>query len=194
MAREFERGAKIERWERKLENPTDALKQIGALMVAESQRAFKLQRFGREKWKERSTPNVFGIIADFHAGKKKPPARRFESRPALRDTGALARSIAFKLAGAKVVEVGSVLPYAGTLHHGGEVESKPITETVQTALWKWLKGPGKEHKSTLGWLLNKKFTGQKLTTTVPKRPIVGITKQTIADVREAVRVKIMEVK
>jgi hypothetical protein len=79
-------------------------------MVAESQQSFRDQRFGSDAWEPRAPVNVFAIIADFHAGKKSPPQRRFESRPALRDTGRLAQSISWKLVGTDVVEVGSNLP------------------------------------------------------------------------------------
>ena len=74
-----------------------------------------------------------GIIADLHAGKKVPAARRLEPRPALRDTGRLANSIAFRVAGDSV-EVGSNVEYAGTHHHGGETESKPITKKAIASL------------------------------------------------------------
>ncbi len=190
----FKKGAKVKRWEKNLDNPQAALKQIGALMTAESQRAFKDQKFGKEPWQPRGQVNVFGIIADFHAGKRTPPARRFETRPALRDTGRLSASIAFKLLGSKVVEVGSNLPYAGVHHTGGEVESEPITESVQRLLGNWLKNKGSEFKNRLGVLLNKKLRGTTLKMDVPERPIVGITKQTLKDVQEAVGVKIMEAK
>lgn len=192
MPAEFEKGAKVERWERNLERPEAALRQVGALMVAESQRAFRDQKLGDAPWEPRAPVNVFGIVADFHAGKKSPPQRRFESRPALRDTGRLAQSVAFKLVGQDVVEVGSNLPYAGTLHKGGEVESKPITDQVRQALGRWLKGAGSKHRARLGWILNRKFAGKQLKQKVPARPIVGITKQTLADVKEAVGVRIME--
>ena len=82
-----------------LDNPQAALKQIGILMVAESQRAFKAQQFGAKKWDQRAPVNVFGIIADFTAGKTKPPNRRFDQRPALRDTGRLSSSIAYQVKG-----------------------------------------------------------------------------------------------
>ncbi len=194
MAATFDEGDKVRRWKRNLDNPSAALKQIGALMTAESQRAFKRQQFGKEAWEPRGPVNVFGIISDFHAGKRNPPQRRFERRPALRDTGRLAASIAFNLLGTKVVEVGSNLPYAGVHHKGGEVESLPITEQVQDLLGRWLKGKGSEHKERLGYLLNKKYLGETLKMEVPERPIVGVTKQTLADVKEAVGVKIMEVR
>lgn len=192
MPAEFEKGAKVERWERNLANPAAALKQVGVLMVAESQQAFRDQKLGADVWEPRRPINVPGIIADFAAGKKAPAARRFETRPALKDTGRLAASIAFKVTGTQVVEVGSNLPYAGVHQHGGESETLPITQDVRKLMAAWLRGPGRKYRTQLGWLLNKKFAGTKLKTKIRKRPIVGITKQTLEDVQEVVGVKIME--
>lgn len=188
----FEPGAKIERLGQNLGRPTAALKQIGALMVAESQQAFRDQRLGKHEWPARSVPNVMGIIADFASGKRAPPARRFEDRPALRDTGRLAASIAFRLVGADSVEVGSSLPYADTHQRGGRSESATITEQVQRLLGRWLGSQGAEMRQRLGWLMNEKFRGTKLTADVPKRPFVGVTDDTIKAVQLVVGAKIME--
>lgn len=189
---DVEKGAKIRRIEGNLENPAAALKQVGILMVAESQQAFRDQKLGDKVWDARGPINIMGIIADFHAGKKEPAARRFERRPVLMDTGRLRASIAYQLVSNDTVEVGSNLPYAATQHHGGESESKPINEQVRSALNAWLKKKGKPYRRSLGWLLNKKFRDKTITTTVKARPIVAVTKQTIEDVQEVVRVKIME--
>lgn len=189
----FKKGAKLERLEKNLGNPSGALKQIGALMVAESQRSFREQKHGRDKWEPRSDVNVFGIIADFAKG-GTPPARRFERTPALKDTGRLSNSVAFKVHGRTTVSVGSTLDYAGVQHHGGTVESERITGSVRRALWKWLKPKDKSLKARLGWLLNAKYRDETLKSEVPARPIVGITKSTIEDVREVVGVEIMEVR
>lgn len=195
MARaSFDKGDKVRRWEKRLDDPEPALKQIGIIMVAESQEAFRNQRFGKDAWRERRVPNVFGIIADFHKGSPKPPQRRFEKRPALHDTDRLAGSISFSIVSRDTVEAGSNLPYAGKHHRGTETESEPITAQVRRLLWAWLKGPGKQWKRALGWLLNRKFRDVRLTMQLPERRIVGITKQTMRDVKEAVGVKIMEVK
>lgn len=188
----FDKGAKMERWEKNLENPRGALKQIGVLVTAESQRAFRDQQHGRDKWAPRSDVNVFGIIADFSKG-STPPARRFERRPALRDTGRLSASIAYKVLGVKAVEIGTNLPYAGVQQYGGTVESEKITEALQRALWKWLKPKSADLKARLGWLLNKKYRGETLKMEVPARPFVGITKDTREDVREVLGREIMEV-
>lgn len=189
----FKKGAKVERIEKKLENPAGALTKIGILMVAESQRAFKLQSFGRSQWKQRAPINVFGIIADFHQGKKKPPARRFDRRPALRDTGRLSSSIAFRVTG-DAVEVGTNLDYAAVHQTGGEVESKPLTDTVRKSMWKWLKSQGTALRRRLGWVFNRKFAGKTLKQKVPARPFIGITPETRKAVRKIVGVEIMEVR
>ncbi len=192
MSGEVEKGAKLERIERALDNPQAALKQIGALMVAESQAAFRDQKFDGKPWPGRRVPNVMGIIADLYAGKKTPPARRFEARPALRDTGALSRSIAARIVSSDTVEVGTVDQKAATHQFGGQSESKPINQQVRDALASWLRGPGKPWRKTIGWLLNKKFAGKTIKTNVPARPFVGITKQTIDDAYDVVAVRIME--
>lgn len=186
MARaSFEPGAKIGRIAINLERPERTLKQIGAIMVAESQAAFRAQSFGGASWQQRASVNVFGIIDDFAQGKAKPPTRRFERRPALRDTGRLSASISFRLVASNVVEVGTVLPYAATHNFGGPVESKPITDTVRRNLWKWLKGQDFAMQRKLGWLLNSKFRNETLKGEVPARRFVGITQQTRRYVREA---------
>lgn len=190
----FDEGDKMRRFRKNLQNPRKALKQIGVLMVSESHNAFKQQKLGRETWEPRAPVNVYGIISDFHEGKKEPPARRFERRPALIDTARMRNTIDSDVKGKKMVEVGSNLPYAPVLHHGGKIESKPINGQVQHLLWQWLRKQGQTMKRKLGWLLNRKFRNEKLEGEVPARPIVGITKQTIEDVQEAVGVYIMEVK
>lgn len=183
----------MERFEKALGNPVKARKQIGALMVAESQEAFELQKFGDDAWPARGQVNTFGIISDFKKGADAPPNRRFQTRPALKDTGALSGSFSFRIVG-KTVVVGSNKEYADKHHRGLETESEEITDEVARKLWAWLKGPGSEHKKALGWLLNKKFRNTRLTMTLPKRPLTGITAQTLADVEEVVGVAIFEVK
>lgn len=187
----FKPGAKIERIEKNLDSPARALKQIGVLMVAESQAAFKEQALGSKKWEPRAPVNIFGIIADFHAGRRKPPARRFETRPALRDTGRLANSIAFEVQG-DTVEVGTNLDYAKVHQEGGEVESMPLTGAVRRALWRWLKKQNTEMKRRVGFVLNRKFRDKTITAEVPARPFIGVTPRVRQAVRKIIGVEIME--
>ena len=188
----FEQGAKLRRVNKNLDNPTKALKQIGVTMVAESQASFKEQRFGRKAWRERSPINVFGIISDFAQGRRKPPARRFERRPALRDTGRLANSIAFAVKG-KVVEVGTTVPYASLHNFGGVSKSEKITLTVQQRIGKWLAKQSEDLQDRLGWLLGDQARDQQLEMRVPKRQFVGVTTKTRKDIRQTIGVRIMEV-
>lgn len=189
----FEPGRIIERCEAILEAGKPAiLRGIGMVMVAESQDAFKRQRFGNLVWPARGEKNTFGIIADFAAGRKEPFGRRFQRRPALMDTGRLRMTINFQVVGQDVVEVGSNLPYAAVHQYGGDVESERITKDMQSSIAKWLKGKGKKYKKMLGWLLNKKFTDQKLRGKVRARRFVGITKQTKTDIADMIGVTIRE--
>jgi phage gpG-like protein len=194
MADIFDEGDKMRRWRAKLTDPSDPLKQIGAMLVSASQRSFKDQGLGQDKWQPRAPINVFGIISDFHAGKKKPPARRFETRPALKDTGALQKSIAFEVTG-NTVEVGSNLPYASVHQFGGETESLPITKKVRELMGEWLlKVDDDAVFERLGPLLENKMLGKTLKQTVPARPFVGLTKELIDDVKEVTGAEIMEVR
>lgn len=190
----FDVGAKMRRWKEACANPRPALKQIGALMVAESQRAFREQKHGADAWDARAAVNVYGIIADFAQGRSKPPQRRFERRPALSDTGRLRRSIAYRTASQRSVIVGSNLPYAATHQYGGRIESEVITPSLRRALWKWLKKQDAGLKRQLGWLLNKKFQGERLSGEVEARPFVGVTRRTKRDILETVGVVVWEVK
>lgn len=190
----FKKGEKIARIEKKLRDPHVALDQIGVLMVAESQRAFKQQEFNGQKWDERAPVNVFGIIADFKGGANSPPKRRFERRPVLIDKGAtgLRGSIVHAVKG-DTVEVGTAKSYAAVHMTGGTVESETFTSAIRRKLWRWLKKQSPELKKQMGWLMNKKFVDTKLKATVPARPFLGITAETRKTVRKIVGVEIMEV-
>jgi len=191
MPADYDKGGKMRRIEGLAKDPTPMLKQIGAMMVAESQLAFREQKFGDTSWPPRRVPNLFGILSDLAAG-KQIPKRRFDARPALRDSDDLMRRIADRMIGTHVVEVGSRLPYAALMNYGGESESVKLTDHVRKALWQWLKTKGKAHKKDLGWVLNKKFAGKSLKSKIPARPFVGITRQTIRDVQEVIGVSIKE--
>jgi len=189
----FKKGARVEGWERNLDNPQRALKQVGILLVAAAQEAFADQAHGPTKWKPRAVPNVYGILADIDAG-KTPPGRRFEDRPALVDTGRLRSSISFRLVSAKVVEVGSNLPYADRLNRGGDIESVKITEQVQSDLAEWLKTKSAQIRDSLDWLLSKSRTDTKLEGKVEARPFIGLNRQIRKDILQVVGVSILETK
>jgi phage gpG-like protein len=188
---EFDVGDKMRRWQANLDEPSAALEAIGAMMAADSQQAFKDQRFGGEPWPPRRVPSVMGVIADFAAGKKSPPARRFEGRPALVDTGALRRSITYETDG-KTVSVGSNLPYADTHQTGGPTESETITKSVQDLLSKWLAKSGKPWERVFRKYTTKKWEGETIKGSVPARPFVGLTDETEADIAGVLGVHLME--
>lgn len=120
--------------------------QVGVLMKAAAQKAFVEQRRDGKEWRARKVPNVFGIIADL-AEDRRPPARRWEERPAGRDTGQLYGSLAFRLVRPDTVEVGSVLPHAGVINFGGKVESRVIDKKVRDNLYRFLYGARGKAKS-----------------------------------------------
>lgn len=188
----FDEGAKVRRIRANLQDPSKALAQVGVLMVAESQAAFRNQKFGDKKWDQRAPVNVFGVIADFHQGRKKPVGRRFDRRPALVDTGRGRKSIAFQVRG-NGVDVGTNVDYMKVHQTGGKVESKPITKNVRRLLWSWLKNQGVAMKRRLGWLLNKKFVDTSIEGKVPPRPFIGVTKETVRNIEKVVQRTIMEV-
>lgn len=177
----FDEGDRVRRWIRDLDKPERALKQIGFLMVAESQAAFKRQTFGRKKWDARAPINVYGLIADFSLP-RTPPGRRFDNRPALKDTGRLSSTIDYDFLGAKEITVGSNLDYSGVLNFGGPIESKPITEAVQSRIARWLKTQSKIIRAKLSWLTFPSMTGKTLKGEVQPRPFVGLTDQTVDDI------------
>jgi phage gpG-like protein len=189
----YEPGRILERCQAVLEaNKTDILRGIGMIMVSESQDAFKRQEFGGRSWAPRKDVNIFGLIADFAAGRKEPFKRRFQTRPALMDTGQLRMTLNFKVAGDDAVVVGSALPYAEDHQYGGETESEKITEPMQDAIRKWLSGKGKKYEKRLGWLTAPKFTNQTIIGRVHRRRFLGVTKRTIADVEDMIGVTLKE--
>lgn len=133
-----------------LERPAERiLPGIGAMLVAETQKAFREERFGVVRWKSRGdtgmNPNWPGILSDFARG-KTPPERRFQDRPVLRDNNLLARSFAWRVIGQNTVEEGTMLGYADVLHTGGESKATTITKAIQTRLWEWMKKLGGAEK------------------------------------------------
>jgi len=197
LQKEFDEGDRIRRIRQALGNPQAALKAIGALMMSESRNAFRAQKFGNVEWAPRSVPNRFAVLMDFsQGGTTKPPARRFQPRPALVNrggAGGLQSTIAFRLVGNDTVEVGTNLPYASVHQFGGTTESVQITETIQEKLKKWLKGSGKKWESFFRKYTLPSWLGKKDEQTVPARPFIGVNEQTREDIEEAIGIHIYEV-
>ena len=188
----FEPGAQVSRWQKALENPARALKQIGVHMLASSQAAFRLQAWDGKPWPSRQVPNIAGVLLDLKHG-ENPQGHRFEGRPALKDTGNLVRSLAMRV-GPTFVEVGSRMQYAPRAHHGGPGLSETITKEMQDRLWEWLQTDGQLWKFDLGFLLNTKLRGDALEIKAKPRPFVGITEQTRADILEDIGLHVFEVR
>lgn len=183
---------------RALENPQRVLRQMGAIVLADAQRAFVEQRLGDIPWKPRypnqEPPyvNIAGVVADFAAGKKNPPDRRFQNRPVGIDTGLTRRQLtmskAAMISGYEITLINRS-PGAEKLQNGGE-SRQPITQQVKDSLADWMRRSRarvKRHqkKSTptlasdaaagkLGFLFREKT----LVTESPERPFFGITDQT----------------
>lgn len=139
------------RTRRLIENPTGLMKQLGALMVAQSGKAFDESRLGEYEWPKRYPNmgdgehfvNIAGIVSDFAQG-KEPPLRRFQSRPPLIDTGWLRRTMkdqskSMHLISRFEVEVGTTDP-RGAKHQWGGQDEQFVTDVVRENLAKFLMG------------------------------------------------------
>lgn len=178
-----------------LERPAPLLAAWGALLVSESQRAFRDQRFGEFAWparyEGRKDPflNLAAALAEWNRG-GKPRARHFQRRPALIGQGGtgLRGSIASRVVGTDTVEVGSELPYA-SLHQRGGGTSMPITATAKKAVAKWLRTKrGAPFRDSIGFL----FRRDTLNTFLHRRPFVGITDRGQDRVRAALETFVVE--
>lgn len=186
----------IRRVEAVLKNPEKILKQIGVVLLGEAQKAFRDQALGDEKWPERypgqKVPvNIAGLIGDFIAGKSRPPARRFQNRPAGIDTGQTLRSLSNHQAivtQGLTVQVQSNLDNAKKMQNGATTVQL-ITKQVKARLAEWMRMSRRRLKReqgraqparaedaaaySLGWLFSKK----SLKTKSAARPFLGITKE-----------------
>lgn len=140
-----------------LADPSDLMKQLGALMVSQSGKAFDESRLGEYIWPRRYPNqgegdrfvNIAGIVSDFSQG-KEPPLRRFQARPPLLDTGWLRRtakdrSKSLRLLNTHEVEVGTTDPKAARHQWGGQSEEF-ITDTTRENAAAWLRGGPKWSK------------------------------------------------
>jgi phage gpG-like protein len=169
----------------KLKNPERILKQIGVLMESASTDAFQRQEFGTFKWPGRypnqTAPflNIAGAVADWAAG-GDVKARRFQNRPALFDTGALAASIRSQVQGSDRVAVGSALDHAA-IHQWGGVSTQPVTKETKQKVAKFLLTErGKPFRDKLRFLLQPNRNA--LETEVVQRPFLGITSELEEDI------------
>lgn len=166
----------------RIKNPSGALVAIGARLVADSQRAFSVQAFGTFKWESRyprqSEPwiNFAGGLSDLNRGKPVKD-RRFDRRPALRDSNALFNSIAPRTVSPREVEVGSSLPYASQQHLGLESRQRIRPSAIPTLDRQLRRAKGKKREGLEK--LRARLSGtDQLITDIVERPIVGLTDET----------------
>jgi phage gpG-like protein len=149
------------------DNAREALAGIGAFLVSQSQRAFKLQRFGVEEWPARLVPNVPGIVRDLNSG-SPPKARRFQDRPALVDTGNLRNSITFQVQPPNAVIVGTSVEYASIHQTGGVTKPIELNPRGRQLLTTLIRTDAR--LQPLGFLFNKPLVIRN----VPSRQFVGL--------------------
>ena len=191
------------------EDPERTLKQVGTLLSSAAQKAFKDQKFGNAQWEPRypnqSEPfvNIAGAIQDLSKGPNIKP-RRFERRPALRDTGNLVNSLdanrSVSIKGQHTVEVGTTVPYASAMMFGGETQ-QTITDAMRTNFRKLQKRAfrslGKADtfekiRSTAGKIgalekLGRILERDTLVTQVVARPFLGVTEDLSNKIARAIR-------
>lgn len=139
----FDPGPRLRALAELLDRPRGVLEAIGGFIVKESGKAFREQRLGNFPWKPRVNPNWPALLRDAESGAARPPQRRFQERPALMDTGLLARSIAHQVVSNTDVEVGVAgvaKAYADIHQVGGKSQSVVVTKAIQHRLWGWIKG------------------------------------------------------
>ena len=164
----------------RLEDPRPALRRIGALMLAESQKSFLDQRYGPEQWPERyeGQPdpfvNVAGALSDLNRD-RQIKGRRFDRRPALVDTAALKGSLSFDLRGKNAVRVGSTIPYAAKQVFGLN-SRQSVTGTARKRLTKEYRRFKKQGGSRFEAIKKLGFlhTVSQLDTSIQARPFIGI--------------------
>ena len=130
-------GTRVDVISQALLNPLKILKPWAELWIRATQQGHRDQKRGPFKWKPRMNPNIPGMLRDFERG-PNVPKRRFESRPALSDTGMLKKSYAQKPRNATSIFVGTNLPYANIHQFGGKVKID-ITPTIRRNAWTWMK-------------------------------------------------------
>ena len=160
-------GARVQILKKNARNVEPLLNRIGRYLTQVSRVAFANQRFDGERWPPRSLPNIAGIVRDLEEGEFNSD-RMTKATPALVDTGALRRSIRYRLTGPKTVGIYSTERYAG-LHNNGGTNAIPVTDEVKSNLKILLKALPQLRKS-LGFL----FRRTSLSVTVPARRFLGV--------------------
>jgi phage gpG-like protein len=170
------------------------LGRIGVIMEAGSQQAFDDQRLGDWIWPERypnqSEPfiNVAGAVSDFVEGRTSPKGRRFDRRPALRDTSELFGSIRSRVIDDETVETGTTVEH-GPVHQWGGISTMNVPAPARSRMVKWLlTDEGAPYQKKLA----KAAGASVLETEVVQRPFLGVTPQMEDDIQDTVERMIAE--
>lgn len=185
---------------------------LGALGVGASQKAFREQALGKQRWPARyegqESPkfNFAGALQDWKSGRTNPKPNRFQDRPALIDEGirgGLLGSLTSKVTGPLEVTWGSPKPYAELQNKGGYV-SISYDAATRTRIVNWLlTNPGKGERAAK--FRTAKVSGTKnsridyanhistllarnpWTQRVAPRPFLGVTAELGQDMIQAVK-------
>lgn len=155
---------KLTRIRKRLEDPTVLLRQIGVVVAKNAQKSFVEQSFGSDSWSPRykgtragaePSINIAGALQDFTDGKRKPKNRRFQTTPALMDTGLLRRSLGVSnsvkrvSSHAVVVGVFGKAEFYAPYQQFGGTRKTPVTEGALDNYSYWMKGL-KEKRRSIG--------------------------------------------
>lgn len=175
-------------------NPDRVLRLIGLVATARSKRCFEEQRApDGTPWPQRYPNqgadflNVAGAISDLASG-PRIKSRRYEARPAGRDTGDMMNRLTANVAGGEL-RVGSNVPYAERFHAGGE--SRQVIDTaIKRHLSEFLRKQrrGRRRRGEAGKSIEERrlgplFNVREWTTDSQPRPFVGLTQQDAEDIR-----------
>lgn len=180
-----------------LADPARVMGVIGEIAVARSKRSFKDQTSpDGEPWPHRYPNqsadflNIAGAIEDLRSG-PRIKKRRYDRRPAGRDTGNLVNSITFTVNGTELM-VGSNAPYAAKFHFGGSSTQSlggAVRANLKTLLGRQRKRRRRAGRTRQGHMgaasqsegrtieelrLGPLFGRTSWTTTSPPRPFVGL--------------------
>ena len=183
----FDLTSPAERLKRALDDTSPLMRECGALMLATSQAAFRLQRLGDREWPAKypgmGEPfiNIAGALEDWNSGRKSPKPSRFQARPANVDEGlrgGVWGSLTFDST-KDTARAGSNKTYAPRIGKGG-TSAQIITSGAKAAIkdWLWTK-KGKPRAGRAGYVrhLNHLLHKSVYTQRVIARPFLGFTDQ-----------------
>ena len=181
----FDLTGPTERLKRAMDDTSPLMRQCGALMLATSQEAFRLQRLGEREWPAKypgmSEPfiNIAGALEDWNSGRKSPKPSRFQARPANVDEGlrgGVWGSLTFDTA-KDSARTGTNKEYGPRINRGG-TSAQIITSGAKAAIKDWLftkRGKPKVERAGYVRHLNQLLHKSVHTQRVIARPFLGFT-------------------